>query len=44
MLPLRLAIENQASAEVMTLLVTAYPDAVKEKDEVRACLWLRARW
>ena len=35
MLPLHLAVQNQASAEMVQAVLAAYPDAIKEKGEVR---------
>ena len=40
-LPLHLAAGNKASDAVVATLLTAYPDAAKEKDEVRG---QRLRW
>ena len=37
-LPLHCAAENQASEGVTKLLLAAYPEAVKAKGQVRACL------
>ena len=35
MLPLHVAFEKEASVEVVQAVLAAYPDAVKEKDQVR---------
>ena len=34
-LPLHVAAANQASEDLVAALLTAYPDAAKEKDQVR---------
>ena len=34
-LPLHVGLEKQASAEVVQAVLAAYPDATKEKDNVR---------
>ena len=34
-LPLHVGLEKQASAEVVQAMLAAYPDAAKQKDDVR---------